>query len=180
MAVLDCDFLPPSQGDLLLDILEIRLSLTQVFSTLPESRRLGLHCGDFMKSDGTLSRWSFDIEKQGYSYKRIIDTPVEEIITRVGFPYQILTCLSILAEMGYGGLYLGQSLAHSDIKIFRLIPWLCAQSAFPVQILNPLTGCTPDEVAPFMNLMRVMHRNNKEIFLKTRQRWVRQYFGVNK
>lgn len=179
-AVLECDSLPPPQGDLLLDVLEIRHSLIEVFSTLPESRRRGLHDTDFMKSDGTLGRGSLEIEKQAYSLKRIIETPIEEVIAKVGLPYQMWNCLSILSEMGYGGLYLAQPLAPSHRKIFRLIPWLCAQSDYPVQISNPLTGCTPDEVAPFTSLVRVMHQHDKEIFLKTRQRWVRQYFGVNK
>jgi len=179
-SVLDCDLLSPSQGDLLLDVLEIGSALTQVFVTLPESRRLGLHSVDFIKSDGTLGRWSFEIEKQGYSYKRLLVAPIEEVIIKVSLPYQIFMYLSMLTEMGYGGLYLEQPLSRSWIKVFRLIPWLCAQPAFPVQIVNPLTGCTPDEVGPFMSLMKVMHQQNKEIFLKTRQRWVRQYFGVNK
>jgi hypothetical protein len=178
VAVIDCDFLTPSQGDLLLDVLDIRASLVQVFVTLPESRRLGLHSTDFVKSDGTPGRWSLEIEKQGYSYKTLIEAPIEEIITRVSLPYKILTYLSMLIGMGYGGLRLNQSLSGSCKKTFRLLPWLCAQTAFPVQILNPLTGCTPDEIAPFMSLMRVMHQQKKQIFLKTRQRWVQQYFGV--
>lgn len=179
-SILDCDFLPPAQGECLLDVLDIRSSLTQVFVTLPESRRLGLQVGDFMKPDGTSGRWSVEIEKQGYSFKRLLKTPIQDILASVALPYQILTYLSMLTEMGYGGLCLEQPLSTSCVKIFRLIPWLCAQPEFPVQILNPLTGCTPDEAAPFMSLLRVMHGQNKEIFLKTRQRWVRQYFGVNK
>lgn len=201
-SVIDCQGLGVVMTDHLINTLDLQSSMASLFATLPESLILGLQESHFYcQQYGWQTKWGRAIKKQGYSLTDCLSMTIDRLLREVELSSVIVSCLMTLQEVGLGWLRLIDQVEKPVARFLKLIAWIDSRefsdlaglklnanyrdrdslesdNVKSLLLLNPLIGCMPKDVEPFVNYLELMYQRNRRVYIATRQAWVRNYFGL--